>query len=89
MTLLQVNWFSFLGPLLAGTYYCKLGTPHKTCCFGDAFIQPSSHHHLAIVKVTQITFFVLPTHKRQELTVHLLHKISITDASVMSFSPLL
>ncbi|KAF7653380.1 hypothetical protein LDENG_00083740 [Lucifuga dentata] len=57
MTLLPVHWLSFLGPLLVGTDCCIPGTPHKTCHFGDALTQSSSHHRLAIVRAAQILMF--------------------------------
>ncbi|XP_060774901.1 uncharacterized protein LOC132884883 isoform X4 [Neoarius graeffei] len=38
----------------SSTDQCILGTSHKMCYFGDARTQSSSHHSLALVKVTQI-----------------------------------
>lgn len=42
-TLYHSRWLSFLGPLSLGTIQHIPGTPHKTCCFGDA-----QSSHLAI-----------------------------------------
>ena len=52
MTLSQVHRLLFLGPLLVGNDHCILGRPHKTCQFRDTLTQSSSHHNLALVKVT-------------------------------------
>jgi len=41
MTLTPVHHCSFLGPLLINTAYCRPGTPHKSCSFGDALTQSS------------------------------------------------
>ncbi|ROI79356.1 Succinate--hydroxymethylglutarate CoA-transferase [Anabarilius grahami] len=54
MTLSPVHRCSFLGPLLIDTDHCRPGTPHKSCSFGDALTQSSSHHNLALVKLAQI-----------------------------------
>lgn len=48
MTLSLVYWLFFLGPLMVGFNRCILGQPHKTCCYGDALAQLSSHHNLAL-----------------------------------------
>ncbi len=46
MTLILVHCLSIHRTFLVGTnhWYCILGTAHKTCYFGDALIQLSSHH---------------------------------------------
>ncbi|ROI15141.1 PIH1 domain-containing protein 1 [Anabarilius grahami] len=54
MTLSPVHHCSFLGPLLIDTDHCRPGTPHKSCSFGDALTQSSSHHNLALIKPAQI-----------------------------------
>ncbi|MEQ2286394.1 hypothetical protein AMECASPLE_002075 [Ameca splendens] len=41
-------------PLLKDTDYCRPETPHNSCSFGYALIQPYSHHNLALGKLTQI-----------------------------------
>ncbi|KAK3556042.1 hypothetical protein QTP70_001853 [Hemibagrus guttatus] len=54
MALSTVHHCSFLGPLLIDTDRCRMGTPYKSCSFGDALIQSSNHHNLALVNRTQI-----------------------------------
>lgn len=47
MTLSLVHCLSSVGPLLVENNSCILGTHYKTCCFGNALTQSSSHHNLA------------------------------------------
>lgn len=74
MTPLPVQWLSVLRPLLVDSNHYIPRHPHKTGWFRDAQAQSSSHHSLAIVKVSRIlsgtwSFF------------HLKHMIAQTDCS--------
>lgn len=56
MTLSSVHCLSLLGPLLVCTNRYIPGTSHKTCHFGDALTQSSSHHNLSIT-LWRLTIF--------------------------------
>lgn len=47
MTLLLVPHCFFLGAFLINNDHSTLGTPDKSCSFGDPHTQSSSHHNLA------------------------------------------
>lgn len=54
VTLSPVPRWSILAPLLISTDHHRAGTAHQIGRVGDALIQPSSHHYLALHKVTQV-----------------------------------
>lgn len=78
MTLLMVHRLSVLGSLVVGTNHCVLETPHRSCCFGDALTQSSSHHNFALKSFRSLLLliFLLPKHQLQKCTAPLLPNIS-------------
>ena len=68
-TLLPVHHCSFLGPLLIDTDHWP-GTPHKSCSFGDALTQSSSHHTLGsnLLKSLHLPFFPASNRSTMRIT---------------------
>ena len=82
---------SFPGPLLIDTDHCRLGKPHKSCSFGDALIQSSSHHNSAVVKLARkltLVHFFPPTkrcHDKEIISVD--HSLISTVLSILKEKP--
>lgn len=94
MTLLPIHLFSLLGSLLVGADHSMPGASHKSCSFGDALTQLSSHYNLALCQSHSnpygCPFFLLLTHRLQGQSVPLLPNISnpLSSAIVMRYSML-
>lgn len=56
----QSYWWSYLGLLLVGTNHFITVTPHNTYQFGNALNQWSSHHSLALLRVTSLLLPIVP-----------------------------
>ena len=69
-----------LDHFLIDTDHCRLGTPHKSCSWGDDLTQSFNRHNLAPCQTHSNPyawpFFLLLTHQLRRQHVHLLPNIS-------------